>query len=210
MDRLFQAVRRAAHDTGVQGLQVARQGTVVLPCGADGDWQDFRLAIDREMGDKDSHVGVGGRCERPSAFARSYREAKLALSITSGSGRDDDRVAVFDDLGLLRVLLSMEDTTALEYFVRAALGPVLDYDAKKGSTLVSTLGSFLEHGGNYETTSRALSVHRSTLKYRLHRIEELSGHDLSVPEVRFDLQLAGRAWQSLSRGAKRPLNSLGN
>ena len=210
MDRLFQAVRRAARDTGVQGLQVARQGTVVLPCGADGDWQDFRLAIDREMGDKDSRVGVGGRCERPSAFARSYREAKLALSIASGGGRDDDRVTVFDDLGLLRVLLSMEDTTALEYFVRAALGPVLDYDAKKGSTLVSTLGSFLEHGGNYETTSRALSVHRSTLKYRLHRIEELSGHDLSVPEVRFDLQLAGRAWQSLWAGAKRPLNSLGN
>ena len=150
MDRLFQAVRRAARDTGVQGLQVARQGTVVLLCGADGDWQGFRLAIDREMGDKDSRVGVGGRCERPSAFARSYREAKLALSMNRGGGRDDDRVTVFDDLGLLRVLLSIEDTTALEYFVRAALGPVLDYDAKKGSTLVSTLGSFLEHGGNYD------------------------------------------------------------
>ena len=123
----------------------------MLPCGADGDWAWFppghrpgrwRAAIPR--------VGVGGRCERPSAFARSYREAKLALSMNRGDGRDDDRVTVFDDLGLLRVLLSMEDTAALEYFVRAVLGPVLDYDAKKGSTLVSTLGSFLEHGGNYE------------------------------------------------------------
>ncbi len=131
----------------------------------------------------------------------------MALSVTRGRGRDDYRVAVFDELGLLRVLLSMEDTTGLEYFVQTTLGPLLDYDAKKGSTLVSTLGSFLEHGGNYETTSRALSVHRSTLKYRLHRIEELSGHDLSVPEVRFDLQLAGRAWQSLWPGAKQPLNS---
>ena len=149
-------------------------------------------------------MGVGGRCERPLAFARSYREAKLALSMNRGGGRDDDRVTVFDELGLLRVLLSIEDTTPLEYFVRAALGPVLDYDAKKGSTLVSTLGSFLEHGGNYDTTSRALSVHRSTLKYRLHRIEELSGHDLSVPEVRFDLQLAGRAWQSLCAPREAP------
>ena len=144
-------------------------------------------------------MGVGGRCERPSAFARSYREAKLALTMNTGGGRDDDRVTVFDDLGLLRVFLSIEDTTALEYFVRTTLGPLLDYDAKKGSTLVSTLGSFLEHGGNYDATSRALSVHRSTLRYRLHRIEEVSGHDLSMPEVRFDLQLAGRAWQSLWR-----------
>ena len=36
---------------------MARQGTVVLLCGADGDWQGFRLAIDREMGDKDSRRG---------------------------------------------------------------------------------------------------------------------------------------------------------
>ena len=53
MDRLFHAVRRAARDTGVQGLQVARQGTVVLLSAADGDWQGLRLAIDRELGDKD-------------------------------------------------------------------------------------------------------------------------------------------------------------
>ena len=186
---------------------MARQGTVVLLSAADGDWQGLRLAIDRELGDKNSRVGVGGRCERPSAFARSYREAKLALTMNTGGGRDDDRVTVFDDLGLLRVFLSIEDTTALEYFVRTTLGPLLDYDAKKGSTLVSTLGSFLEHGGNYDATSRALFGTPEHSQVPSPRIEEVSGHDLSMPEVRFDLQLAGRAWQSLCGQREATANS---
>jgi hypothetical protein len=63
----------------------------------------------------------------------------------------------------------------------------------------------LEFGGSYEATAQALSVHRSTLRYRLQRIGELSGHDLSLPDVRFNLQLAARAWQSLR--ALRPSSS---
>jgi DNA-binding PucR family transcriptional regulator len=63
--------------------------------------------------------------------------------------------------------------------------------------MVKTLGAFLERGGNYDATTQALGVHRSTLKYRLHRIEEISGHDLAQPDVRFNLQLAIRAAESL-------------
>jgi DNA-binding PucR family transcriptional regulator len=40
-------------------------------------------------------------------------------------------------------------------------------------------------------------VHRSTLKYRLQRIRDLTGFDLSDPETQFNLQLATRAWVTL-------------
>jgi sugar diacid utilization regulator len=196
-DGFFQAVRRAARDTSIQGLQVARQGTVVLLCGADGNWKDLRDAVDADLGGQSCRLGVGGRCERPSDFVRSHHEAQLALSLARAGGAQDDGVTVFDDLGLLGLLVSIEDTDVLEHLVRATLAPLLDYDAQRGSSLVSTLGVFLGRGGNYDSSSRALSVHRSTLKYRLRRIEELSGLDLSEPEVRFNLQLAVRAWQSL-------------
>ena len=54
-----------------------------------------------------------------------------------------------------------------------------------------------------EDSAKALSVHRSTLKYRLLRIREISGHDLGSPDVQFNLQLAIRAWrtQQAVRGA---------
>ena len=54
---------------------------------------------------------------------------------------------------------------------------MLDYDARKQSELVRTLSVYLEQGGNYNATAKALVVHRSTLKYRLQRIRELSGHE---------------------------------
>jgi DNA-binding PucR family transcriptional regulator len=56
---------------------------------------------------------------------------------------------------------------------------------------------YLECGRNYDRTAHALNVHRSTLKYRLQRIREVSGHDLGDPDVCFNLQLATRALATL-------------
>ena len=53
--------------------------------------------------------------------------------------------------------------------------------------LVLTLSKYLDCGGNYEASALALSVHRSTLKYRLRRIREVSGHDIGHPDVQFNL-----------------------
>ena len=77
------------------------------------------------------------------------------------------------------------------------LGALAAYDERKHTELVRTLTQYLQHGGGYEATSRALSVHRSTLKYRLQRIRELTGFDLGDPETHFNLQLATRAWVTL-------------
>jgi DNA-binding PucR family transcriptional regulator len=55
----------------------------------------------------------------------------------------------------------------------------------------------LECGGNYDHTAKALSLHRSTLRYRLQRIRDLSGHDLNDPDTRCNLQLATRAWNTV-------------
>jgi len=60
-----------------------------------------------------------------------------------------------------------------------------------------TLSEYLECGGNYDATARVLSVHRSTLKYRLRRIREVSGYDLRLPDTQFNLQLAARAWWTM-------------
>jgi hypothetical protein len=63
---------------------------------------------------------------------------------------------------------------------------------------------YLECGGNYDATAASLSMHRSTLKYRLQRIREISGYDLSDADSRFNLQLATRAWTKLrALGADR-------
>jgi DNA-binding PucR family transcriptional regulator len=96
------------------------------------------------------------------------------------------------------LLSGLDDLDDIERFASSWLGDLIDYDAKKeASELVTTLGEYLDRGGSYDATAQALSVHRSTLKYRLQRIREISGHDLSSPETQFNLQLALRAWRTL-------------
>jgi DNA-binding PucR family transcriptional regulator len=95
------------------------------------------------------------------------------------------------------MLAAIPDLSDVEAFVREWLGSLIDYDARRKAELVHTLAQYLEHGGNYDATAAELSVHKSTLKYRLQRIRELTGLELNDPDVHFNLQLATRAWGTL-------------
>jgi DNA-binding PucR family transcriptional regulator len=196
-ETLFHAVRRAARDTGTGSLLVSRGSVVVVLSDAEQRWEEFRAAVEGELGGGRCRVGVGGVCERPAHFPRSQREAQLTLKIQASSGAGD-QATEFDRLGVYRILADVEEPAGVERFVQEWLGPLLDYDARKRSDLVTTLGSYLECGGSYDGTAKALAVHRSTLKYRLQRIREISGHDLGDPDTSFNLQLATRAWRTLA------------
>jgi len=62
---------------------------------------------------------------------------------------------------------------------------------------VNTLAHFLDCGGNYDLTARSLLIHRSTLRYRLRRIRDVAGIDLTDVETRLNLHVATRAWRVL-------------
>ena len=132
------------------------------------------------------------RCARPGSRCGCRRRPPSA-----------ERTSVFADLDVLRMLAAVDDLTDVEAFVHKWLGTLAAYDERKHTELVKTLTQYLQHGGGYEATSRALSVHRSTLKYRLQRIRELTGFDLGDPETHFNLQLATRAYVTLQALARR-------
>jgi sugar diacid utilization regulator len=201
-DHLVTSVRRALRDHVAGWLLTTRGGAVVVLVDAETDWDAFRTALARRP-DGDCRIGVGGSGTGAGEVPRSYREARLALKMGQGSGNGQG-ITAFDDLGVFRLLAEVEETDSVERFVQTWLGPLLDYDARKPAELVPTLSRFLELGQAYESTSDALAIHRSTLKYRLQRIREISGRDLSDPDTQFNLQLATRAWQTLLalRGAQ--------
>jgi GGDEF-like domain/PucR C-terminal helix-turn-helix domain len=195
-DDFFHRVRRAARDVGVGTLVAPYRGAVVVLADTDRPWEQLRAAVLAEPGGGRCGIGVGGTCDAPADFPRSYHQAELALRIQAASGAGD-RATAFDQLGVYRLLAEVEDTASVERFVRGWIGAVLDYDTRKGSDLVLTLSQYLSCGGNYDATAAALHVHRSTCKYRVQRIKEISGHDLADPEVHFNLELATRAWHTL-------------
>ncbi|QIM22840.1 hypothetical protein G7075_19710 [Phycicoccus sp. HDW14] len=97
------------------------------------------------------HVGVGGVCRGPEDYPRSYREGRLALRVPDGGGRDG-AVVVHDDLGVYQLLSEVSDLAAIDAFVQRWLGALLEYDARRGAALVSSLAHFLDAGA--ATTSR--------------------------------------------------------
>jgi sugar diacid utilization regulator len=194
-DALLGAVRRAMRKARHEGLFETWSGKVAVVTADQTDWEQLRRAIMSDLGGQ-CHIGVGGPCARPSELPRSLREAGLALrlqkSLLPGSGACE-----YPKLGIFRMLAAIPDLTDVDTFVREWLGALLDYDARRKAELVRTLTQYLEHGGNYDATAAELSVHKSTLKYRLQRIRELTGLELNDPDVHFNLQLATRAWGTL-------------
>jgi sugar diacid utilization regulator len=196
IDAFAGAVGRAAADTRVASLLAPRTRDVIVLADAEVPWERFRASVVAELHGARCRVGVGGRCLDPADFPRSCREATVALRIQKAV-RSREQVTLFEQLGVYQVLGTAQDAAAMERFARQWLGALLDYDAVHGTQLVRTLGEYLDLGGGYDASARALSVHRSTLKYRLKRIREVSGHDLAVPDTQFNLQLATRAWRTL-------------
>jgi DNA-binding PucR family transcriptional regulator len=81
-------------------------------------------------------------------------------------------------------------------FVEQWLGPLIGYDTRGGTELTATLSEFLEHHGDLTAAAAALEIHRSTLRYRLFRIRELTGFDIGHPGTCSSLLRAARVWRA--------------
>jgi hypothetical protein len=191
------AAGRAATALHLNYLLGRHAGLVVLLTDGRPDPQAFHHAISEILGKTTSVVGIGSRCLLPDDFPQSFIEARRALNIRLRSVKPEGASA-FDELGFYRLIDAAHVDGAVEGFVREWLGTLLDYDFNRNSELVLTLSDYLECGGNYDESAAALHIHRSTLRYRLARIAELTGHDLRRVDTRFNLHAATRAWRFLN------------
>ncbi|MCW2522305.1 MAG: hypothetical protein JWO63_640 [Frankiales bacterium] len=141
-------------------------------------------------------LGLGGNASIPAEFPRSYAEALRALRVREQSSTPDGGTN-FSDLGLYQILQQREPGGSVDSFVRRWLGALIDYDCSRHAEMVNTLAHFLDCGGNYDHAAQSLLIHRSTLRYRLRRIREIGGLDLTDTETKLNVHVATRAWRVL-------------
>lgn len=192
----------AARVLGSPALTTRRRSTAVLvvplpdQVGGRSPWTELHRVVASMVRSPNGSIGVGRPCEEPSELPRSYSEAVRALKVRMASAGGGGATS-FDELGIYRLLAASGGDGEVHDFVREWIGPLIDYDATNRSELVATLWQYFESGGNYDATARALTIHRSTLRYRLRRIRDLTGYDLGAVESRLNLQVASRAWRIL-------------
>lgn len=190
-DVLATAARRWATNARMHALAVRRPAMTVLLTDGVPDPSSLYRAVAADVASDHGSIGIGSAALTPSELPRSFSEAQRALQVqrqstTPYGGRR------FEDLGLYRILDHASDRPEVHDFVTEWLGPLLSYDRKKNADLVATLTNYLDCGGNYDDAAQSLTIHRSTLRYRLGRIRDILGRDLQDVEDRLNLHLATR------------------
>jgi PucR family transcriptional regulator, purine catabolism regulatory protein len=123
---------------------------------------------------------------------RSFHEARCALeAVRLANGAAPD-VASYKDLGAFQLLLSLQDDDALASYCQSVLGPVEGDEGEYGDELLRSLDVFIEQNGHWEKAAQALYCHRHTLRYRIKRVEALTGRDFSHARDRIEFWLALR------------------
>ncbi|MGI5400901.1 PucR family transcriptional regulator [Streptomyces sp. CA-135486] len=198
-DSFAQTVGRAASAVGMRSLLTRRSDHVVLVADARPHARALYEALARETGTRSGTIGVSAPCDSLDDIPHRYQEAQRALEVRRHS-RERYGTTFFDELGLYRILGPGNDYRELETFVHEWLGQLIDYDSRHHGAMVETLSRYFDCGGNYDDTAESLAIHRSTLRYRLQRIRDISGNDLANVEDRLNLQVATRVWKIVLGG----------
>jgi DNA-binding PucR family transcriptional regulator len=135
--------------------------------------------------------------EDPADLPRAASEALLAANVAQGGS--GGAALAFEQTGAYRLLLSAmsENPSELQRFYDETVEPLVAYDEQYETDLVRTLEAFLEADGNVAGTAQRLFTHRHTIYYRLERVRELSGHDVSSSDGREKLSLGLKAMRVL-------------
>jgi PucR family transcriptional regulator, purine catabolism regulatory protein len=216
------ALAAALRDEAVSGL-VATAGSHVcalLPGFLDEELFELsQRVLTRVVGKLGSVPAAGaGRAVAAGDARRAYHEARCALEARTlgrpigaeanghnGSGNGNGAgaatkptVATYRDLGSFQLLLSLQDSDALRLFCESLLGPIETGEGHYGGELMRSLEAFIECNGQWEAAARRLYCHRHTLRYRIRKIEELTGRDLASARDRIEFWLALRGRELVS------------
>lgn len=204
---IARSATRWALSAGLHPLCARRPSMTILLTEDLPDPQSLYRAVSAAVGNGRGWVAIGSVATTPSELPRSFSEARRTLRMQRASvGRHGFRR--FDDLGVCRILDPSDNSSEVREFLAEWLGPLIAYDQEKNAELVNTLARYLDSGGNYDQTARMLNIHRSTLRYRLGRIRDISGRDLQNVETRLNLHLAAKVSEML--GETQPMMRAAN
>jgi sugar diacid utilization regulator len=186
--------------------EVAAEIAAIVPVEGEERLQRAAAGLARELEDAlpSFHLTIGAsrRIGDPVDLYRAGNEARLAVNVGEAEGR---LLLAFEDTGAYRLLLPAmsEDPGELERFFAETIEPLAAYDDQYETELVATVEAYLANDGNVAATAKQLFTHRHTIRYRLERVRELCGHDVSATEGREKLGLGLKAMRVLGIASPR-------
>jgi len=142
-------------------------------------------------------VGVSAPAGSVTALPGALHEAGsarrlAALRLAGPGGTAAVSVVTSDEVASHELLLATVPASVLRSFRERLLGPLLAYDDQHRAELLPTLREFLDCSGSWNACAAKMYVHVNTVRYRIRRIEELTGRNLSSLDDQVDFFLALR------------------
>lgn len=187
---------------GARIFERAGHVVIIVPCAEKESARKLALRLQAiwELAGERPTLGISAIAPGLASIAKAYSEARDALRI--GELLDPNAgIYHVDDVSTLRQSLKalhLDSMTSSTLIARLA-----QYDAEHGTSLLHSLEVFLRHDGAISPAARALGVHRHTLLYRLSRLSEILGVELT-PAIRLELRLGLLAYSLASLGSYRP------
>lgn len=170
-----------------KGLVLTEENGLSVIAAADADWiSTLRSVVNMVFPDDEAWIGVSYESDRSGQTAELYRQAAFA-------SEEAQRQGILSGLRYERCMLRdiLKNNLSIEQ-KRAAVYPAVQILQSKGTKteLYQTLKEYLMSEGDSAKTAAELNIHKNTLYYRLHQVEELLKLPLRDREIRECLRLS--------------------
>ena len=165
-------------------------------------FRDFCRKLEKE---ETAVMSIGKKVFGLRCLHRSYETANQLADISrtgnvSGEIRfGRNRMLIYQNAGMLRLLLSVNDQEVMREYVEDTVLPVLEYDALHNSDLSGVLQCYLRHDCSLQDTADELIIHRNTVNYKINKISEILSMDLTKMENRLQVSLGFAVYQVLQK-----------
>lgn len=121
-------------------------------------------------------MGIGREYVRLKDLQKSFNEASRCIMLTEKINYSDGLVW-YKNIGFYSLLFEFENKELIEEFVQNTLGDIIKYDEENNTDFLNTLKVYLWNSRSLLHAAEKLHMHKNTVKYRVQRIEELTGKD---------------------------------
>lgn len=144
----------------------------------------FDAFLKNEYSDIRYTLNIGEKCDNISKLQKSFHETSKTNAVLEHIGRTNE-IVFYDQMGFYRMLMAYENTAPMKRFADEVLGEIIAYEKKAHTQLMETMWTYFECDCNLQRTADKLFSHKNTVKYRLQRVEQLTGRSFAD---RFDSQ----------------------
>lgn len=169
----------------ISGQQCAVLNLTRVPCAL---W-DVRYRLAPLCRDYYQYAGISSPVTGIRELPIAYTQAGKALEQVFRQ-RGSNWILNFSDCALEYILMHLDTPMQFRHLAAPQLLALKAYDQEKDSQLYETFRVYMENERDIPKTAAALIIHRTTLTYRLKKIQSILGMDLEDPDTRLYLLLS--------------------